>query len=74
VALVGLFKKGIHPVLVWKLVEIGQLRNSDSLKKWYKKALSFERSRREVIEEFGGRKRLEDLGDMRKKLVLDVPR
>jgi len=35
--------------------------------------LSFERSRREAIEKFEGRKRLEDLGDMRKKLVLDVP-
>jgi len=30
-ALVGLFKKGIHSALAWKLVEIGQLRNSDLL-------------------------------------------
>ena len=60
--------------MAWKLVEISQLRNSDSLDKWYKKALSFKRSRREVIEEFGERKRLEDLGDMRKKPVLDVLR
>jgi len=27
VALVGLFKKGIHPALAQKLVKIGQLRN-----------------------------------------------
>jgi len=33
VALVGLFKKGIHPALAWKLVEIGQLRNLDLLDK-----------------------------------------
>ena len=32
VASVGLFKKGIHPALAWKLVEIGQLRNSDSVR------------------------------------------
>ena len=74
VALVGLFKKGIHPALARKLVEIGQLRNSDSLDEWYKKALSFERSRRDAIEEFGGRKIIENLGDVRKKPVLDVLR
>jgi len=44
------------------------------LDEWYKKALSFERSRREVIEEFRERKNLENLGDMRKKPVLDIPR
>jgi len=59
--------------LAQKLVEIGQLRNLDSLENWYKKALSFERSRREAIKEFGERKSLENSGDMRKKLVLDVP-
>jgi len=37
--------------LARKLVEIGQLRNSDLLDNWYEKALSFERSRKEVIEE-----------------------
>ena len=57
-----------------KLVEIGQMRNLDSLDEWYEKALSFERSRREVIEEFGGRRNLENSGDVKKKLVLDVPR
>jgi len=36
--------------------------------------LSFERSRREAIEEFGERKISENSGDMRKKLVLDIPR
>jgi len=41
---------------------------------WYEKALSFERSRREAMEEFGRRKNLENLGDARKKPVLDVPR
>jgi len=51
VALVDLFKKGVHPALARKLVEIGQMRNSDSLDEWYEKALSFERSRREAIEE-----------------------
>jgi len=50
------------------------MRNSDSLNEWYEKALSFERSRREVIKEFGGRKTLENSGDVRKKLVLDVLR
>jgi len=36
--------------------------------------LGFERSRREAIEEFEERKVLENLGNVRKKLVLDVPR
>jgi len=71
---VGLFKKGVHPALVQKLVEISQMRNSDSLDEWYKKALSFERLRREVIEEFGERKSLENSGDMKKKSVLDILR
>ena len=70
----GLFKKGVHLVLARKLVEIGQMRNSDSLDKWYEKVLSFERSRREAIEEFEGRKAIENSGDMKKKLVLDVLR
>jgi len=74
VALVGLFKKGVHPVLARKLVEISQMRNLDSLDKWYEKALSFERSRREAIEEFGGRKAMENSGDMKKKPVLNVLR
>ena len=74
VALVGLFKKGIHLALAQKLVKIGQMRNLDLLDEWYEKALSFERSRREAIEEFGRRKISENSGDMRKKLVLDVPR
>jgi len=50
------------------------MRNSDSLDEWYEKALSFERSRREVIEEFRGRKVSENSGDKRKKSVLDVLR
>jgi len=70
----GLFKKGVHPALAQKLVEIGQIRNLDSLDKWYEKALSFERSRREAIEEFGKKRSLENLGDVKKKLVLDVLR
>jgi len=74
VVLVGLFKKEVHPALTQKLVEIGQMRNSDSLDEWYEKALSFERLRREAIEEFGGRKNIENSGDVKKKLVLDVPR
>jgi len=73
-ALVGLFKKGIHLALAQKLVKISQLRNSDPLNEWYEKALSFERSRREAIEEFGGRRNIENLGDVRKKSVLDIPR
>jgi len=36
--------------------------------------LSFERSRREAIKEFGERKSSENSRDMKKKLVLDVPR
>jgi len=56
------------------LVEIGQIRNLDLLDEWYEKALSFERLKREVIEEFGGRRSLENSGDRKKKLVLDVPR
>jgi len=74
VALVGLFKKGIYLALAQKLVEIGQLRNSDPLDEWYEKTLGFERSRRKAIKEFGGRKNLDNSGDVRKKLVLDVPR
>jgi len=50
------------------------MRNSDSLDEWYEKALSFERLRREAIEEFGKRKSLENLGDVKKKPVLDIPR
>jgi len=46
----------------------------DSLEEWYEKASSFERSRRDTIEEFRGRKMTESLGDVRKKPVLDVPR
>jgi len=71
---VGLFKKGIHLALAQKLVKISQLRNSDSLDNWYEKVLSFERSRRKAIEEFGGRKSLENPGDIKKKLVLDILR
>jgi len=74
VVLVGLFKKEVYPALARKLVEIGQIRNSDLLDEWYEKALSFERLKREVIEEFGGRRSLENSGDRKKKLVLDVPR
>jgi len=36
--------------------------------------LSFKRSRREAIEEFGGKRNMENIGDARKKPVLDVPR
>jgi len=74
VALVGLFKKGVHPALAQKLVEIGQIRNSDLLDEWYEKVLSFERSKREAIEEFGGRRSLENSGDGKKKSVLNVLR
>ena len=41
---------------------------------WYEKALSFERLRREAIEEFRGKKNTKNSGDVRKKLVLDIPR
>ena len=41
---------------------------------WYEKVLSFEKSRRETIEEFRGKKNTENSGDVRKKSVLDVPR
>jgi len=44
------------------------------LDEWYEKALSFERSRRDAIEEFGERKTMENSGDVRKKPVLDVLR
>jgi len=74
VTLVGLFKKGVHLALAQKLVEIGQMRNSNSLNEWYEKVLSFERSRREAIEKFGRRRSLENSGDMKKKLVLDILR
>jgi len=74
IASVGLFKKGVHLALAWKLIEIGQIRNSDSLDEWYEKVLSFERSRRKAIKEFGGRKSLESLENMRKRPVLDIPR
>jgi len=46
----------------------------DSLDEWYEKALSFERSRRDIIKEFGGRKTMENLGDVKKKLVLNILR
>jgi len=44
------------------------------LNEWYEKALSFERSRREAIKEFRGRKNLENLGNVKKKPVLNIPR
>jgi len=44
------------------------------LDEWYEKALSFERLKREAIEEFGERKNLENSEDVKKKLVLDVLR
>jgi len=50
------------------------MRNLDSLDEWYEKVLSFERLRKEAIEEFRGRRSLENLGDVKKKLVLDVLR
>jgi len=43
------------------------------LEDWYEKALNFKRSK-EAIKEFGERKSLENLGEVRKKLVLDVLR
>jgi len=72
--LVGLFNKEIHLALVQKLVEIGQLRSLDLLDNWYKKAMNFERLRREAIKELKGKKTIEKSGDNRKKLVLDVLR
>jgi len=50
------------------------MRNLDLLDEWYKKALSFERSRRKAIEEFERRKSLESLEDIRKRLVLNILR
>ena len=41
---------------------------------WYEKALSFEKSRREAIEEFRGKRNTENSGDVRKKSVLDILR
>jgi len=75
VALVSLFKKEIHLILVWKLIKIGQLKNLDSLDNWYKKALSFKRSRREAIKESRGDRRVKvNLGKDRTTSVLDVLR
>jgi len=45
VALIGIFKKGLHPGLAQKLVELGQLKNSNSLESWYKIGLDYERAR-----------------------------
>ena len=55
VALVGIFKKGLYPGLAQKLVELGQLKNSNSLKSWYKMALDYERARQEANIKFGSR-------------------
>ena len=55
VALVGIFKKGLYPGLAWKLVELGQLKNSNLLESWYKMALDYERARQEANIEFGSR-------------------
>ena len=41
---------------------------------WYEKALSFEKSRREAIEEFRGKRNTENSEDVRKKSVLDILR
>ena len=46
----------------------------DSLDEWYEKALIFERSRWEAIEEFRERKNLKNLGNAKKKPILDIPR
>jgi len=44
------------------------------LDEWYEKALSFEKSRREAIEEFRGKRNTENSEDVRKKSVLDILR
>jgi len=44
------------------------------LDNWYEKVLSFKRLRREMIKEFGGKKNLEGLREIKKKLVLDILR
>ena len=54
-ALVGIFKKRLHSDLAQKLVELGQLKNSNSLKSWYKMALDYERARQEANIKFGSR-------------------
>jgi len=48
VALVSIFKRGLYPGLAHKLVELRQMKNSDSLDRWYESALDYERARREV--------------------------
>jgi len=40
--------------LACKLVELRQMKNSDSLNKWYESALDYERVRREINAKFGG--------------------
>jgi len=55
VALVRIFKKGLYPGLAQKLVELGQLKNSNLLESWYKMTLDYERARREANIEFGSK-------------------
>jgi len=41
--------------LACKLVELRQMKNSDSLNRWYESVLDYERARRETNTEFGDR-------------------
>ena len=53
--MVNIFKRGLHLGLACKLVELRQMKNSDSFDRWYELALDYERARREANTEFGGR-------------------
>jgi len=55
VVLVRIFKKELYPGLAQKLVELGQLKNLNSLESWYKIALDYERARREANIKFGSK-------------------
>ena len=50
--MVSIFKRELHPGLAHKLVELRQMKNSDSLNRWYESALDYERARREANTEF----------------------
>jgi len=60
-------------------VELRQIKNSDSLDRWYKSALDYKRARREANAEFGGRGEKSSRQDREEitreeKVALAVPR
>lgn len=53
IALVGMFREGLHPGLSRRLMEVARLSDTDSLETWCKNAVEFERSWRWANRMYG---------------------